>query len=258
MTNSAHEQFCEELVLQTDLLSKILVGADLSAKVPTCPDWSLGDLARHVGGAHRWAETLVRTQASDEVPDEDVPGTPGPSNSEPDALEAWLAEGASMLSETLRAAGPDAEVWSWAWDRHAAFWARRMVHETVIHRADAALAAVVPYEIDGEVAADALDEWLEIVGFSAASGDPEALELRGSGSILFCATDVTGAQWLIEFGADGFAWRRGDGAATVEVRGTLADVLLVVYRRMAADDGRVDVVGDTGLLDFWLARASFG
>ncbi|MFI9252759.1 maleylpyruvate isomerase N-terminal domain-containing protein [Streptomyces sp. NPDC053069] len=30
--------------------------------MPTCPDWSLGDLVRHVGGARRWVETPVRTR----------------------------------------------------------------------------------------------------------------------------------------------------------------------------------------------------
>lgn len=212
MTPTAYDRFCGELVQQTDLLRATLVDADLAVTVPTCPDWSLGDLARHVGGAHRWAEAIVRTQASEGIPDDEVPGTPGPADSEPAALDSWLAEGASMLAETLRAAGPDAEVWTWGWDRSAAFWARRMVHETVVHRADAALAAGVPFDVEGEVAADTIDEWLEIVAFAAASGDPEAAELRGPGrSILLSANDVAAARWLIELGPDGFGWRRADG-----------------------------------------------
>jgi hypothetical protein len=28
-------------------------GADPSTPVPTCPEWNLGDLIRHVGGTHR-------------------------------------------------------------------------------------------------------------------------------------------------------------------------------------------------------------
>ncbi|MEV6795577.1 maleylpyruvate isomerase family mycothiol-dependent enzyme [Streptomyces sp. NPDC051320] len=254
-----HDRYCEELVEQAGLLRGAMAGADLSVKVPTCPAWTLGDLARHVGGAHRWAETIVRTQAPEEVPDDQVPDATGPSDAEPGALDTWLAEGASMLAETLRAAGPEAEVWTWAWDRHAGFWARRMVHETVIHRADAMLATRVPFTVDDEIAADTIEEWLQIVAFAAASGDPEAAELRGAGrSIRLCATDVRWAQWLIEFREDGFTWRRGAGDATVELRGPLADVLLAFYRRMPLDAGRVEVVGDAGLLDFWLKRASFG
>jgi uncharacterized protein (TIGR03083 family) len=261
MTLLSHERYCDELVRETDLLRAILVDADLSVRVPTCPEWTLGELARHVGGAHRWAEYIVRTEAEAEVPDEDVPDATGPGDDEPAALDAWLAEGAEMTADTLRTAGPGLKVWTWAADQRAAFWARRMVHETVIHRADAATAASVAYETDPEVAADAIDEWLEIVAFAAASGDPEAAELRGAGrSIHLHATDAPGvdAEWLIEFGDEGFSWRRGHEKATVALRGPLSDVLRVFYRRLPADSDRVEVLGEAELLDFWLERASFG
>jgi hypothetical protein len=34
-------------------------------------------------------------------------------------------------------------------------------------------------------------------------------------------------------------------------------VLRVFFRRLPPSSERVEVVGDTGLLDFWLARVSF-
>lgn len=37
---------------------------------------------------------------------------------------------------------------------------RRRLHEVLVHRADAALAAGVGFEVDGAVAADAISEWL--------------------------------------------------------------------------------------------------
>jgi uncharacterized protein (TIGR03083 family) len=256
-----HARYCDELVRETDRLRAVLVDANLSAPVPTCPEWTLGQLARHVGGAHRWAEYIVRTEAEAEVPDEEVPDATGPGDAEPAVLDAWLEEGAEMLADTLRTAGPELKVWTWAADQRAAFWARRMVHETVVHRADAAIAASVAYGTDPEIAADTIDEWLEIVALSAALGDPEALELRGAGrSIHLHATDAPGvdAEWLIEFGDEGFTWRRGHEKATVALRGPLADVLQVFYRRLPADSEQVEVLGDAELLDFWLARASFG
>jgi hypothetical protein len=64
------------------------------------------------------------------------------------------------------------------------------------------------------------------------------------------------AEWLIELGADGFTWRRGHEKATVALRGPLADVLRVFYRRLPAGSERVEVVGDAALLDFWLERVS--
>ncbi len=77
-----------------------------------------------------------------------------------------------MLVATLREAGPKAPVWSWGWEHTAGFWARRMTHELVVHRADATLAARLPYEVAPDIAADAIDEWLEIVEFVlAGAGD---------------------------------------------------------------------------------------
>lgn len=258
-----HEGYCDELIRQTDLLRAALVGADLSVKVPSCPEWTLGHLARHVGGAHRWAEMIVRTKATEAVPEDQVPDLPGPGDAEPAALDAWLAAGAHRAAETLRAAGPHAGMWSWAGDQSAAFWARRMVHETVVHRADAALAAGIVFEVEPHVAADTIDEWLEIVAWTQSNGaDEEANELRGAGRSIHLhatdATDAVDAEWLIEFGEDGFTWRRGHEKATVALRGPLTDVLQVFYRRLPRDSDRVEVLGDAELLDFWLERASFG
>ncbi|MFE4830557.1 maleylpyruvate isomerase N-terminal domain-containing protein [Streptomyces sp. NPDC056672] len=285
MTLLGHDRYCDEIVGQTDRLRAALAGADLSVTVPSCPDWTLGELALHVGRAHRWAETIVRTRAEEDIPDNRVPDfeVPGGSGSgsgsgsgpDPAALDAWLAEGAEKLAATLRAVAPETAVWSWGWERNAGFWARRMTHETVIHRADAALAAGVPYEVAPEVAADAIDEWLQCLAFAQAAGDPEAAELRGGGrSIHLHATDTAdatgtagttgtatgaeGAEWLIEFGDDGFTWRRGHEKATVALRGPLTEVLRVFYRRLPADSELVEVLGDAKLLDFWLERATFG
>jgi uncharacterized protein (TIGR03083 family) len=262
MTLLGHDRYCDQIVEETDRLRALLVGADLSVRVPSCPDWTLGQLARHVGGAHRWAETIVRTGSAEAVPDDQVPDSEGPGDSQPAALSDWLAEGARKTAGTLREAGPGSAAWSWAWEHTAGFWARRMTHETVVHRADAALAAGAGYEVEPEIAADTVDEWLQVVAFSADSGDEEAAGLRGPGrSIHLHATDAPAgldAEWLIEFGESGFSWRRGHGKATVVLRGPLTDVLRVFYRRLPADSDQVEVLGDAKLLDFWLERASFG
>ncbi|WP_156721389.1 maleylpyruvate isomerase family mycothiol-dependent enzyme [Streptomyces apocyni] len=263
MTFLDHDRFCDEIIRQTELLRGHLDGADLSVTVPTCPDWTLRDLAVHVGGAHRWAELLVRTRAADDVPEEQVPGIAGPVGDDPAALDAWLADGAERLVKALRDAGPEAEVWSWAWERNSGFWARRMAHETVVHRADAAGAVGAEYVLAPEVAADAIDEWLEIVRFAQRTEpDDSAAELRGGGrSLHLHATDTAAelnAEWLIEFGDEGFSWRRGHEKATVALRGPLTDVLQVFYRRLPMDSERVEVLGERELLDFWLQRATFG
>lgn len=262
-----HDGYCSEIVEQTRLFRQTLAAADLTAQVPTCPDWSLRDLAVHVGGAHRWVHEIVRTRAAEEVEEETVPGFHGPAEDSPEALDSWLAEGSELLAEALRAAGPQTPVWSWASRGNAGFWARRMTHETVIHRADAAGAVPsVTYQAAPEVAADCVDEWLDIVTDPANEDDEDLLALRrhAGRSLHLHATDEpdapdgTDAEWLIELTEDGVAWRRAHGKATVAVRGPLTDVLRVFYRRLPADTDRVEVLGDAELLHFWLECTRWG
>ncbi|TXS02813.1 maleylpyruvate isomerase family mycothiol-dependent enzyme [Streptomyces sp. col6] len=254
----AHERYCEEIVRLTDELRAAIRGADLGATVPTCPDWTLRELAEHVGRAHRWAGEIVRTRAAGPVEDDKVP-TNSPGSDDPAALDAWLADGAADTADALREAGPGTEVWTWAWDHSTGFWARRMAIETVVHLADAALTAKVPYTMTPELAADTVEEWLEIVRFAQSHDDREAAELLGDGRTLHLhATDAPGAEWLIELGAEGITWSREHGKADVALRGPLTDLMLVFNRRLAPDSDRVEVLGDAGLLDFWLARTSFG
>src|SRR5215475_11093446 len=61
MTLLAHGRYCDEVITQTDLLRDILRGAELSVTVPTCPDWTLAELVRHIGGNLRSVDTAVRT-----------------------------------------------------------------------------------------------------------------------------------------------------------------------------------------------------
>jgi uncharacterized protein (TIGR03083 family) len=265
MTLLAHDRYCDEIAHQVGLLRSVVTsGADLSVTVPTCPDWSLERLVRHTGGALRWVELMVRTRAEAEVPEEQVPLGDGPeATGDAAALDAWLAETGEMLVGTLREAGPDTKVWAWAGIPTSGFWARRMAHELTVHRADATLAAGLPYEVAPDIAADAIDEWLQIVEFAQRTmPHDEATELRGAGrSIHLHATDGTpalDAEWVVELTDDVIVWRRGHEKATVALRGPLTAVLLAFYRRLPLDSPELEVLGDRRLLEFWLERATFG
>ncbi|MFF7167566.1 maleylpyruvate isomerase N-terminal domain-containing protein [Streptomyces sp. NPDC008086] len=260
-----HDRYCDEIAHQVGLLRAVVTsGADLSATVPTCPDWSLEQLVRHTGGALRWVELLVRKRAQEEVAEEQVPEAGGPEGEgDAAALDAWLAETGEMVVAALREAGPDAKVWSWTGVCNAGFWARRMAHEITIHRADATLAAGLPYEVAPDIAADAIDEWLEIVEWAQRTlpDDPSRELRRPGGSIHLHATDGpadVNAEWLIDLSEDVIGWRRGHEKATVALRGTLTAVLLAFYRRLPLDSPELEVLGERELLEFWLERATFG
>ncbi|CAL9574466.1 maleylpyruvate isomerase family mycothiol-dependent enzyme [Streptomyces sp. enrichment culture] len=265
MTRLTHDRYCDEIAHQIGLLRSVITsGADLTATVPTCPDWSLEDLVRHTGGALRWVDALVRTRAEENIPVESIPLAGGPEKrNDPTALDAWLAETGELVVAAVREAGPDAKVWSWAGIHNTAFWARRMTHEITVHRADATLAAGLPYDVAPEIAADAIDEWLEIVAFvQKAMPEDNASELRGTGQTLHLhATDSApelDAEWFIELADEGVVWRRGHEKATVALRGPLTSVLLAFYRRLPLDSPELEVLGERELLEFWLERATFG
>ncbi len=260
MTRLAHERHCQEIAHQIgELRAVVTSGADLSRAVPTTPDWSLEELVRHLGGALRWVALMVRTGAVEETPRRTCRSSRGPGSGDAAALDAWLAESGELVVGALREAGPDARVWSWAGIDNAGFWARRMTHEVTVHRADATLAAGLPYEVAPEVAADAVDEWLEIVEWAQRTmPDDEVHGLRGPLRTLHLHATDTEAEWLIRLDEDGVSWSRGHEKATVALRGPLTWVLLAFYRRITLDDPRVEVLGERKVLEHWLELASFG
>jgi uncharacterized protein (TIGR03083 family) len=263
MTRLSYDRLCDEIVAQTDLLGSAVDGADLTVRVPSCPDWSLGQLLRHLGAGHRYAETIVRTRAASPPPDVALRNPSEKEDEDPAVLADWLAEGAERLADTLRAAGPGARMWTAVSGETAAFWARRFAHETVMHRADASLAAGADFTVDREVALDALDEWMELGSLPEMfEYHPRQRELLGPGrTIHLHATDAppeAAAEWLVDLTGDVIAWRPAHEPAAVAVRAPVTSLLLLVYRRRPAHGDGIEVVGDSGLLDFWLDRVAFG
>ncbi|MER7133321.1 maleylpyruvate isomerase family mycothiol-dependent enzyme [Streptosporangium saharense] len=258
-----HDRHCAEIVTQTDQLRAAVAGADLAAPVPSCPEWNLAQLLRHVGHGHRWAETIVRTRASAPPPDTALRDLPADVPQDPAELDVWLADGARRLAETLREAGPHARTWVPVETETSGFWARRFAHETLVHRADATLAAGREFTAGQEVAVDALDEWMELASLpQMLDVNPRQRELLGPGrTIRLHATDAgvqAGAEWVVDLTGDAVVCRRGRERAAVALHGPLTALLLVVYRRRPARGGGVEILGDEWLLDFWLDRIGFG
>ncbi|MEV0374756.1 maleylpyruvate isomerase family mycothiol-dependent enzyme [Streptomyces sp. NPDC050636] len=266
-----YEDHCAEIITQSHRLRTLIndaggaEGADLTTPVPSCPGWNVGQLVRHLGGTQRWAETIVRTRAPQPPPDDDFRDLSPYADEDPAVLEPWLAESAAQLADTLRAAGPDAQMWT-PLPGHggtARFFARRMAHETLIHRADAALAVGADFTVDESVAIDALDEWMELGALPQMFDfHPERRELLGPDRTLhFHATDTppeAAAEWLVDLTGDTITWRRAHEKATVAVRGPLTDLLLLVYRRRPVTSTDLEILGDSTLLNFWLERVGFG
>jgi uncharacterized protein (TIGR03083 family) len=262
MTSLTHSRFCDEIVTQTGLVREVVAGADLSATVPTAPDWTLADLLRHLGGNLRAVEQAVRTGTPVTEPEREVPGHAGPGGDDPGALDAWLGSAAEAAAATLRAAGPDAEAQMWMVRWPVAAWARRAAHDLVVHRADAAGTVGAAYTVDGDLAVDAVDEFLDLLSDPAVAGSGAAPAGAGDdpgpgATVHLHATDAgpgLSAEWLVTLAPPTFRWRHAHEKATVAVRAPLADLLRVVTRRLPPDAEGVAVLGDRAVLDAWLER----
>jgi uncharacterized protein (TIGR03083 family) len=236
-------------------LAGITETADLTAQVPTCPDWTLRQLITHVGRAHRWAAAIVATQAAQPIPFREVPGGRLPDN--PAERPAWLRDGAARLAEAVATgSGP---VWTHLGPGPASYWARRMAHETAVHRADGQIAVGTRPEIDPVIAADGIAEWLSFLPASpAGAGSERPAPVPDGKAVHFHVTDEgVDGEWLVRGGPGGVTVAAGHAKGDMALRGPASAILLVMLRRLAPDDPAVEILGDRSLLDGWLAATPF-
>jgi uncharacterized protein (TIGR03083 family) len=199
----------------------------LDDRVPGCPDWSLRDLVVHLGRVQRFWASDVRVGADVEPTAFDTEA-PGPSAEE---LGAWMRAATSDLLEALRTTPPETPAWTW-WkgDRTAGAIARHQVQEAAVHRWDAQSAVGAPAPLDGAIADDGVAEFLAV-----------NREWRGTAPIEFRATDT------------GSSFSAGE-AATVTVRASASDLVLLLHRRIHVD--AVEVEGDRAVLDKFLVEVA--
>jgi uncharacterized protein (TIGR03083 family) len=251
------ERYFAQLESSTAAIAALVDGADPSLPIPTCPEWTLRQLATHVGRAHRWAAAITSTRSAEFIPFRSVPD--GRLPDDPAEQAAWLTAGAQRVIGAIRDAGQD-RVWAFGDQVPAAFWGRRMCHETVVHAADAVLAAGQQPEIPAPVAADAIDEWLTMSSGSGDRPDPRAAALPQGGTLAVHATDdglTPTGEWLVSLEPGGVTMRPERGSADATLAGPAASMLLVLLRRLPVGDPAVTVSGDAGLLAAWLAATPF-
>ncbi|GAA3275990.1 maleylpyruvate isomerase family mycothiol-dependent enzyme [Dactylosporangium vinaceum] len=208
----------------------------LAAPVPSCPGWTLADLARHLGeGRRKWAAIV----AGDPAPDEHPPAA--------DPL-AWLDESNRLFKDALLAAGPDRRCWTW-WERSASpqtsgAVARHQLQEVAVHTYDAQLTAGAPQPLPTAVALDGVDEFLATccAGEYSWPHRPVALDYRAA----------EGRSWRLGLAADGVTLARDPaGPADATARGSASDLVLALYCRIPMD--ALVLEGDGGQFDRLIA-----
>jgi uncharacterized protein (TIGR03083 family) len=244
-----HAQHCDELEIEVDRFADGLATADMSAHVPTCPDWSIEDLTRHLGRVHRWATVLVSERAGSRIPMDQM-------SIDSDVVNAqWLRSGGRALVDVLRSADPDDAMWAWGADQHVRFWSRRQLHETFVHRLDLELATGTASFIEPDIALDAIDEFL----VNLKSDRDIALRARaGRESDLFqIRSTMPPGQWSVRLEVDDYEFVDATNDLDAELSGSAGEVLKVLLRRSELARSDVAVSGDETLVEYWLSQTSF-
>ncbi len=248
MTELPYETYCDAIAGEARRIAEIAATADLAAEVPSCPDWTLADLVKHVGVLQQWFAAMIdRRSATRLAPQEVEFGLPT------EDYPGWYASRIGEVDKVLRAADPDAAMYTWGPGGRVAFWTRRMLMELLVHRHDAELAAGSLTAIDPILATDGVEEFLVNLP-SAVSFAPHLNDLRGDGDTVRFATP--GAEWTVRLDPESFGLVPS-GTPDAAVTTTPDALLLLVYGRIGVDDPRVETRGDGVLLEKWFTHSTF-
>lgn len=221
----------------------------LDVWIPTCPEWTMRDLVRHLGEIHLWAASLVDRRTAKLWPDDLTEiGTSWPDLAVfwPDDAELvdWYLETNANLVRVLRAAPADLSVPTFLpAPSPLSMWARRQAHETAVHRFDAENAVGATSVYEPVFAADGVYELL--YGFVPRSDATPT----GADTLLHVRALDTGDDWALRIGKDGVAPVGAHEAADLTLVGAAADLYLLLWNR--GDDTSVEMAGDRGVLERW-------
>ncbi len=202
-----------------------------SADVPTCPGWTVGDLLNHLGRVYAMVATVIGDSAGD-APDRDrIPRRPEGQ----DPLD-WMRERFDIVLPALREVPEDAARWNFVTGPRSSvsFWWRRQLHETLVHRVDAALAGGAHVvEVPPDVAADGIAERLCLSGYHEVPG--EDLEPGKALTLHLHPTDAPEFEWTIDTSSNMYA--RAHVKADVALRGPVWSLNRWVWQRGSVAPG---------------------
>jgi uncharacterized protein (TIGR03083 family) len=223
-------------------LASAFDAVDPDTAVPSCPGWTIADLALHIGAGQRWSASVLLS---------------GREQHRPEVLRTtiswsdWYAGTTAALLAAIRAVDPDEPCWNFApVPQRAGFWTRRRLHETAVHlidalqAADSSLVGVIP----PSVAADGVDEVFEVfVPRVLARGFAPAVTRR-----IGVRTTDTGDAWTLTPQPDGPPQlERGQADGDAVLAGSAEDLLLCLWKRLPPD--RLTVEGDQQVAAGFLA-----
>ncbi len=213
----------QSIARESEAFAAVVDGGTLDGRVPGCPDWSLRDLAWHLGNVQRFWAGVIRVGADVPPEFEDESAWTGPTDRA--ALGAWMRASTADLLDALQATAYETPAWAWWRDDHTVgAIARHQVQEAAVHRWDAQSVAGNPEPMARTVADDGVDEFLWIFR-----------QFHDPAPIVFVATD------------SGLTVATSDDAPAVTVSAPASDLVLLFYGRLTPAD--VTIVGDRSVLE---------
>ncbi|QZY30560.1 maleylpyruvate isomerase family mycothiol-dependent enzyme [Nocardioides coralli] len=152
------EDYLRHLASESSRFREVLSSCEPSARVPGCPDWNAADLLWHLTEVQDfWAHVVThRPKAPDDYPDPKRPS----GHTE---MLAVFDERSRALQDALAAAEAPDEAWTWSTEQTVGFIMRRQALEALVHRVDAEQAAGAESPLDAALAADGVDEVLDVM-----------------------------------------------------------------------------------------------
>jgi uncharacterized protein (TIGR03083 family) len=235
-----HAAFVEHVRTDGSRLAATAEG-DLTAPVPSCPGWSVHDLVKHVAQVY---EHKIECTRLGRAPD---PWPPEWPLAECDPL-GWFRDAHARLLAMFHESGPTtpSATW-WPADQTVGFWARRMAHETAVHRVDAELAIDAATPIDAALATDGVDEILHLMLAGDWSDDPDET-MAGQ----HVAISTGERHWIVTLDRDAVSVSEGDGPSDATLSGEPTHAMLWLWGR--APDDAVEIDGDSALFRGFRSR----
>ncbi len=229
------------------LRSSVAGSPDLGVRVPSCPDWSLGDLVEHVAQVQRfWAAAVVAG------PGEEPPNVAPADDAPAVGLLARSAAATQELIAALRAAGPAAGCWTWWGDSEVPMTsgavARHQVQEAAVHAFDAQSVTGTPQPVPAIAAIDGIAEFISVSYGTAGPWPHEPVRIG-----LHAAE---GQSWLLDLTAPGAHVIDGQHETAADLHGPASNLLLTLHGRLPLDSLRSE--GDRAVLENLLRWPSLG
>jgi hypothetical protein len=210
----------------------------IKVAIRNSPGWDFEAMLFHL------ADTFEHAVAQLATPDQ--PPEAASTVLRTDSALACFEESRLALVSALRDHDPADPCWNaLGEDLAVGFLARRLAHESAIHRIDAEVARGTATTIDSELATDGVDERLFVV-LAHHSEEGEMPELGGSICLICSDRD---AAWSIDASRGRFRVRAGRGPADAAVVATASDLFCFAWSRPTIRP--LQVTGQMDIVEAW-------